>query len=144
MRMQITAALVASLSLVLSVACNRNENKPVAAGGKVTVSDVDLGRSLNPDRSIDDDTTSFKPSDTIYASVETDGTAPDATLTARWTYQDGQTVNESSQPVPAKDDARTEFHIAKPDGWPTGKYKVDILLNGNKADTKDFEVVAEK
>ena len=36
--------------------------------------------------------------------------------------------------------AVTEFHIAKPDGWPLGKYKVEILLNGQTAQTKDFTV----
>jgi hypothetical protein len=34
----------------------------------------------------------------------------------------------------------TEFHIAKPGGWPQGKYKVEILLNGVTAETEDFEV----
>jgi hypothetical protein len=137
---KIPAALVASLALALGAACNRDENPPVSTSGGVKVSEIDLGRSLNEDRTIDDDTTSFKPNDTVYASVATEGTAPDATLTARWTYQDGQTVDESSQPVPPTDDARTEFHVSKPDGWPTGKYKVDILLNGNPVGTKEFEV----
>jgi hypothetical protein len=34
----------------------------------------------------------------------------------------------------------TEFHISKPGGWPKGKYKVEILLNGVAAETEDFEV----
>ncbi len=37
-------------------------------------------------------------------------------------------------------DARTEFHISKPDGWPTGKYKLEVFLNGSSAATREFEV----
>ncbi len=36
--------------------------------------------------------------------------------------------------------SRTEFHISKPDGWPTGKYKLEAFLNDSTAATKDFEV----
>ncbi|WNL46030.1 hypothetical protein RKE25_21895 [Dyella sp. BiH032] len=30
--------------------------------------------------------------------------------------------------------------ISKPDGWPTGNYKVEITLNGQPAGTKEFSV----
>ena len=36
--------------------------------------------------------------------------------------------------------ARTEFHISKADGWPAGKYKVEVSLNGVPAETKEFTV----
>jgi hypothetical protein len=29
----------------------------------------------------------------------------------------------------------TEFHVAKPDGWPKGSYKVEVFLNGNSVET---------
>ena len=83
---------------------------------------------------------SFKPTDTIYASILTEGPAAAATLKARWTYQDGQAVKESTQTIAPTGDARTEFHISKPDGWPTGKYKLEVILNDSSAATKDFEV----
>ena len=63
-----------------------------------------------------------------------------ATLKARWTYQDGQVVNESSQTIAAAGDARTEFHISKPDGWPAGKYTLEVFLNGSSAATKEIVV----
>ena len=34
----------------------------------------------------------------------------------------------------------TNFEVSKPDGWPVGKYKVEISLNGAVVQTKDFEV----
>jgi hypothetical protein len=99
-----------------------------------------MGRSLTADKTISDKTDSFKPNDTIYASIATEGTAATATLKARWTYQDGQAVNESTQTIAPTGDTRTEFHVSKPDGWPPGKYKLEVFLNGSSAATKDFEV----
>jgi hypothetical protein len=134
--------LALTLAAVLSTACREN---PGAAGTTgtgvgVRVSQIDLGRSLNADKTINDNTDSFKPNDAIYASIATEGSAATATLKARWTYQDGQVVNESTQTISPTGNARTEFHISKPDGWPTGKYKLEAFLNGSSAATKDFEV----
>jgi hypothetical protein len=36
--------------------------------------------------------------------------------------------------------AVTEFHLSKPDGWPVGNYRIEVLLNGTQAATKSFEV----
>ena len=36
--------------------------------------------------------------------------------------------------------AVTEFHVAKPDGWPKGSYKVEVFLNGNSVETESFKV----
>ena len=136
-----------ALALVagLSAACTKSSDNPGATGTTgtstgVRVSRIDLGRSLSADKTINDKTDSFKPNDTIYASILTEGAAPTATLKARWTYQDGQAVKESTQTIAPTGDARTEFHISKPDGWPTGKYKLEVFLNDSSAATKDFEV----
>ena len=48
--------------------------------------------------------------------------------------------DESTQTIAPAGDARTEFHISKPDGWPTGKYTLEVFLNGSSAATKDLEV----
>lgn len=130
---------------VLSAACTKSGENPgttgtTGTGVGVRVSQIDIGRSLNADKTISGNTLSFKPNDTIYASVATAGSAATATVRARWTYEDGQVVNESTQTIAPTGDARTEFHIVKPDGWPAGKYKVEVFLNGSSAGTKDFEV----
>jgi hypothetical protein len=72
--------------------------------------------------------------------VVTEGTASAATLVARWLFEDGQTVEETSQSITPGGTTVTEFHVSKPSGWPEGKYKVEILLNGERVDSKDFEV----
>jgi hypothetical protein len=140
-----TSILALTLAAVLSAACTKTAENPgttgtTGTGTGVRVSQIDLGRSLNADKSIADNTSSFKPTDTIYASVATAGSAPTASVRARWTYQDGQVVNESTETISPSGDARTEFHISKPDGWPPGKYKVEVFVNGASAATKDFEV----
>ena len=139
-----TSILALTLAAALSTACtNPGTTGTTGTSGTsvgVRVSQIDMGRSLNADKTINDKTESFKPSDAIYASIVTEGTAPTATLKARWTYQDGQVVDESTQTIAPTGNARTEFHISKPDGWPTGKYKLEAFLNGSSSATKDFEV----
>lgn len=144
LRFAVALALLPALA-----ACGRGDEAEVetqptteVAPDALRVTEVDLGRSIGADRRItdDDDTDDFRPTDTIYASVVTEGTATGSTLTARWTYQDGQVVDETSQTISPNGPAVTEFHISKPDGFPTGEYQVEILLNGRSVERKDFEV----
>ncbi|MEO5561384.1 MAG: hypothetical protein ABIO49_15600 [Dokdonella sp.] len=111
---------------------------PVAA--PVAVASVDLGTAVGADQKVTAPSTTFGAKDTIYAAVSTTGTAPNAAISAKWTYQDGQTVNESSQTIAPNGPSVTSFHISKPDGWPVGNYKVEISLNGTSAASKDFSV----
>jgi hypothetical protein len=140
-----TSILALTLAAALGGACTKKSETPgttgtTGTGAGVRVSQIDMGRSLNADKTIGDNTSSFKPTDTIYASIATAGSAPSTTLKARWTFQDGQVVNESTQTIAPTGDARTEFHISKPDGWPPGKYKLEVFLDGSLANSKDFEV----
>jgi hypothetical protein len=130
--------------LVAAAACRgdrRNDNTVGTAGNTaVRVTDVTLGRAIGGDKSVTDKTDTFRPNDTIYAAVATDGTAPSATIRARWTFEDGQVIDESTKTIAATNRETTEFHIAKPDGWPEGKYKLEVSVNDQRAETKDFEV----
>ena len=139
MKMHPYARVAASLPLALALfACSAS--KPAAQTG-VKVTDIDVGRSLAADKTIAERTESFGPTDTFYVSVKTDGSGPSATLTARWTYEDGQVVDESRQNIaPTGSATVTEFHLSKPDGWPAGGYKVEVLLDGASAGTRDFKV----
>jgi hypothetical protein len=131
-------------SLVIAAACGRK-----ASGGEsrvsngststISVTDIDLGRTINPDMTIGDKTTTFKPSDVIYASIGTSGAAP-ANVGVRWTYNDSQVVDRGDRDIHPTSAARTEFHISKPDGLPVGHYKLEVTLNGASAGTKEFDV----
>ena len=113
---------------------------PAPAPVGVTVKGIQLGNAVGADKNVTAPMVSFGTKDTIYAAVSTDGTAPSATLAAKWTYQDGQTVNEATQTIAPNGPTVTEFHISKPDGWPTGSYTVAITLDGKPAGTSTFEV----
>ena len=113
---------------------------PAVPAPAVGVASVELGTAVGPDQKVTSPTTTFGPTDTIYAAVSTTGTAANATLGAKWTYQDGQTVNDSSQTIAPTGPAVTTFHISKPDGWPAGNYKVEIMLDGASVASKDFTV----
>lgn len=142
------AALLPLLAAV-AVACSKPAAPPPSPSpyapppttmASVRVVDVEVGRAVDMDKRISDKTDSFKPTDTIYVSVATEGSSPGATLAAHWTYQDGQVVKHDETSVAPSGPARTEFHISKPGGWPEGDYKVEVMLNGASAGSKSFKV----
>ncbi len=99
-----------------------------------------LGNAVDGNQNVTSPTTTFAPTDTIYAAVATNGAAPNAAIVARWTFGPDQLVDESSQSIAPTGPAVTTFHIAKPDGWPVGTYNVVITLDGNPVANKGFEV----
>jgi hypothetical protein len=143
--MRTRTILAALMALTVAAACRKTERTEITDSGVaavmpvLAVTTIDLGRSLNADRTILDRTETFARTDTIYAAVATSGSGS-GDLRSRWTFQDGQVVNESTQSISPTGPAVTEFHISKPDGWPVGRYKVEIFLNGISAGSKDFEV----
>jgi hypothetical protein len=133
--------------MLVAAGCGRKDSGSTADTGSrtevasaVRVSDVKLGRAIGADKRLTEETDDFRPTDVIYAVVETQGSGSPAALQARWTYEDGQVVDESRQNISAAGGDFTEFHISKPSGWPKGKYQVEILLNGQSVETEDFQV----
>jgi hypothetical protein len=49
-------------------------------------------------------------------------------------------VHEDSRTIAPTGPAVTEFHIMSPQPWPAGAYKVEVMLNGVSAGTRDFTV----
>lgn len=118
---------------------------PPAPVATVSVTSVDLGNAVGTDMKVTTPATTFAPKDTIYAAITTNTSDAMASvpgkLTAKWTHVDSnQTVNEESKDITFNADDVTDFQIAKPDGWPTGKYKVEISLDGAVVQTREFEV----
>jgi hypothetical protein len=109
------------------------------ASAAVTFGSVELGSTVDANNKILASGSSFAPKDTVYASVDTSGNG-NATLAVKWSYQDGQTVHEDSKTLNSSGPQTTAFMISKPDGFPTGNYKVDISLNGSQVASKDFSI----
>jgi hypothetical protein len=104
------------------------------------VKTIDIGKGITADKHVATPTTTFGIRDTIYASVITEGAAPRKTIIAKWTFQTGQVVKEETDTIAPTGPAATEFHITKKTPWPTGKYKVEIMVDGSSAGTKEFDV----
>ena len=115
---------------------------PLPAAMPVSVVAVDLGTAVGADNKVATSMSTFGAKDTIHASVTTDGTASNTPLAAKWTFAGAtpMTVNEESKILNTTGPATTEFHVSKPDGFPVGKYKVEISLNGAVVQSRDFEV----
>ena len=146
-RMKTLAAAAFALALV-STACKKNETPAAdttammpepAPAAALHVSGVETGKGINADKTVKDDEHDFGVRDTVYISVKTEG-AGSGTLASKVTFQDGQTVDETSQNIAPTGDANHEFHIAKASAWPKGDYKVKISLNGDSVGAKDFTI----
>ena len=117
---------------------------PAPATGAV-VSDVQLGTSVGADNRVASPMTSFGTKDTLYASITTAANAT-GTLGARWSYlgADGNAapteVDTQTKDLAGATATTHEFHVSKPDGWPAGKYRVEITHDGNVVQTRDFDV----
>jgi len=152
MRLIRPAAILALVAAVALGACAKKEPPPppptpvpaptaVPTPVPFKVTAFDLGKSIGDDKKIKEASTVFAPKETIYVVILTEGVAPKATLKARWTYGDkGTLVNEETRDISPSGPAATEFHIAKPSGWPAGKYKVEVSADGTAVGTKEFEV----
>ena len=143
---------IASFALVIAfafLACGRQETTapappaeppPVSAPVPFRIGAIELGSQIGADRRVLAAAETFAPTDTIYASLATEGEAKGVEIAARWSYEDGQTVAESSETVASAGPTVVEFHIAKPDGWPAGRYRVDFTADGRPAGSREFEV----
>lgn len=155
------ALLVALVGAAALAGCKRDEPAPVAtptppadttpattpppaptptpAPAPASTARVTLGNAIDANNTIATPLTSFSAGDTIHAAVATDG-ASASRLTAKWTHLDSnQTVAEETKDIAAGAQT-TDFHISKPDGWPTGRYRVEISQDGSVINSSEFEV----
>lgn len=141
----------AILALTLSFAACKGEEKkaevtppattpPVAAVAPFRVTALQLGNAIDASKNVPAPTQVFAAGDTIYAVVASEGASPSTTLVAKWTYEDGQVVNEETKVIAPTGPSATEFNISKPDGWPVGKYKIEITANAVPSVSREFEV----
>jgi hypothetical protein len=148
--------LTIATAVLLLAACGKKEEAPkpapapaptaapapAPAPAPVAVATITLGKAIGADKKVSAASDAFAKRDTIYASIDTSGSG-NATLKAKWTFEKaGKTaiVKEDSQALAASGPATSEFHIAKPDGWPVGDYVVEIFLDDKSAGTKKFAV----
>lgn len=123
-------AFVALLALFISVVG--------CANPPLSLANIQIGRSLNPDRSVASITTLFKPSETIYISVQT-LEAGSGTVGVKWMFGT-QVIDEPVKQVSYDGPASTEFHMQNSGGFPAGDYSVEIFLDGQSVGKRTFKV----
>jgi hypothetical protein len=108
----------------------------------LTIVNVDLGKKLEADKDVSDDTETFAKSDTVYASVLTSGIEPEgqrSNIVGRWTFPDGTTHNEPAQGI-TEGSNRLVVFLTRPDGLAAGKYTFHVLVNDREVRSKEFTV----
>ena len=110
----------------------------VACSGPLQLANIQIGRSLNQDRSISSITTLFKPNEVVYVSVQTTA-AGKGTVSVKWKYGT-RVIDEPSKQVNYDGPASTEFHMQNSGGFPPGDYSVDVFIDGVQVGTRAFKV----
>jgi hypothetical protein len=116
---------------------------PVASADSIKVGTVVLGTAVGADHKVSKPKTSFDAGEkALYASVSTEGSSAGATLSAKWSYLEGQgvTVADTSQSIAPEGPAVTTFSVRNPNEWPEGKYKVEISLDNKLVSTQNFDI----
>lgn len=104
----------------------------------LTVGSIQLGKTINSDDSVGTIVSRFKPDDTIYAAVLTEGEGA-GSITARWKFG-SRTMSEETKDVAYRESAATEFHIRYAGGLPPGTYRVEFEIDGMPAGNREFRV----
>lgn len=159
-----TAVLTGLLATVALVGCKKNEEnvdttaqpaastpaapapmtsagpEPMTAAAAVTVTSVTVGKTAAADKSVAT-AALFAPKDEIIVSVRTDGTANNANVGAKLTFQDGQVAGENTAALNTSGAETTNISFKNANGWPAGKYRAEVMVDGKAAGTpQEFEV----
>jgi hypothetical protein len=122
---------VACLLLALgAAACGPSEPLNVVA--------IQTGKSLNTDHSVGNHATSFRPKDTMYVSVLSNGRGA-GTITVKWSFA-GRVVHEVTKKVSYNDQAATDFRFQAADDFPIGDYTIEVSVDGKTLETRRVKV----
>lgn len=105
----------------------------------ISVTQVQIGKARNTDKTVAQPLFQFKPTDTIHVAVVTDGEGKNAKIRAVWTYGGG-TVSDVEQTVTQRDHGVTPFELRSSGGFPLGEYKLEVFLDGKSAGVQRIHV----
>jgi len=151
MRTRIPLAVIVACAALAATGCRKDEVPPADSAAAAPapppmamVTTIETGKHIDANKRIVDTASVFAPRDTLYVSVVTTNATTNTMLKTIVTFQDGQVVDSSSQavapPATTGGSSVTEFHLVKPNGWPTGDYTVEVWLDGQSAGTRTLTV----
>ena len=124
---RVTLAAVLAFTLI---GCGSNRT--------LSVTNIQLGRSVNADSTVSGFTTTFGPDDSIHLAVLTGG-AGSGTIRVRWKYGE-RVIDEPKKQVSYHQAAATEFRLQSPGGFPAGDYTAEVFVDDQPAGTRPFRV----
>jgi hypothetical protein len=141
-------AIIVSLSTGTMLAKEKQDEESEEAGGDVTVEKLilvrDTGKDFEPVKK-------FKPTDNLGVLVQLSEAKEGTKVKGIWTAVDAggmlekkifeKTVELTEEAIKTvKNPKRIDFTLSHDNPYPTGNYKFEVYLNGELADTVDFEV----
>ncbi len=151
-----TAAIAAVLATVVACSSDQRDTLDSAAGtaeqglssaasttqSMLTIVNVDMGKHLQADKDVSDDTDTFAKGDSVYASVLTSGIEPEgqkSNIVGRWSFPDGTNVDQKAEGV-TEGSNRLVFFLTRPNGLAAGRYTFRVLVDDREVRSKEFTV----
>ncbi|MCL6619587.1 MAG: hypothetical protein K6T33_07320 [Thermomonas hydrothermalis] len=116
---------------------------PLPAPNGLHVAALTLGNAMDAQGRVATPQVRFAVGDTFHVSVDLAGTdAAEHVLDLRWQYLDTrQQILEERKRINGHNDRHVHFQLAKPDGWPPGQYRLELRLDGQLVQARQFDVV---
>ena len=129
------------LCLAGGAGCRRSSPPtPSPTPHSVRVTDLRVGAGVGLDKRVPVEVLAFRPDDTVFVSIVTEGFASRVRLSARWLGPSGRLLEEMDQAIAPAGTAVSEFHLWKPGGFARGAYQVEIWLDGARVGERSFTV----
>ena len=132
MRTKFTLVLASGLLLMVALACN-------FSASTANISGLKIGK----DKEVSQESSSFAPTDTIYAVATISNAPGKVKVKGRFLFEDVAGQQAGLVPGLEKtidlDGSGTATYTATPppDGWPKGKYKVEVIMMNEEGQQKD-------
>lgn len=84
--------------------------------------------------------TRFAPTDSVFAEITSNGTASEYTIYAKWIDTEGNVLTDYGIRINEPGPKRTVISLSKPDGWSTGRNRIELAVNGKTLRTITFDV----
>src|SRR2546423_6042378 len=136
----LTMAIATLLAIAACTGDEYTEDGQLVEKTNVRVVGVDFGRATDSLDQLTDETDTFAPSDTIYASVQTKGSSPKTVLGVRWKDPKGDEINMNNIVIRPTGDTSTLFALHHLVALDPGPYTLNMRVNGKVVRTADFTV----